>query len=134
MKRFFKRLRIKLYISIVKTMSPKRQIFTDSEIKSAAICRKLITHKDSKFLIAPLSHKRYVRNEPLGMFIVLSDNRINITNHIYNYDITVPYYISNKLIKMFDKKVESYRLKFESEMKGQVQHSLSTILKKISES
>jgi hypothetical protein len=102
-----------------------------NEIKSSAICRRLISHPDSKFLIAPLSNKRYIKNDPLGMFIVLSDNQINITNHVYNYDVNVSSVISNKLDTMFDKKVESLRLSFELEMRSQIKHSLTTILEKL---
>jgi hypothetical protein len=102
-----------------------------NEIKSSAICRRLISHPDSKFLIAPLSNKRYIKNDPLGMFIVLSDNQINITNHVYNYDVNVSSVISNKLDTMFDNKVESLRLSFELEMKSQIKHSLTTILEKL---
>lgn len=134
MKRFFKRLKIKTYIQIVKLFTIQPKNLTDSEIKASAICRKLITNNDSKFLIAPLSGKRYIKNEPLGMFIVLSDKQINITNHIYNYDISVSLFTSDKLKRMFNKKVEESRLKFESDMTSQVQHSLSTILKKVSDS
>ena len=132
MKRFLKRLRIKLYSKIKRASTPGRNEYTESEMKSAAICRRLINHSDSTFLIAPLSNKRYVRNESLGMFLILSDNRINITNHIYNYDISVPTPLSDKLQKMFDNKVEGSRLNFEKEMHSQIQHSLTTILEKLS--
>jgi hypothetical protein len=132
MKRFLKRLRIKMYALAKRTLTPSRRDFTDSEIRSAAICRKLINHPDSIFLIAPLSHKRYIKNEPLGMFVILSDGKLNITNHVYNYDVMVPSVLSDKLCNMFDTKVESSRQKFESEMHGQIQHSLKTILDKLS--
>jgi hypothetical protein len=103
----------------------------ENEKKSSAICRKLISHPNSQFLIAPLSHKRYIRNEPLGMFIVLSDNRINITNHVYNYDVNLTPIVGDKLNDMFDKKVDSQRLEFETEIKSQIRHSLTTILDKL---
>jgi len=131
MKRFFKRLRIKLYLFVIRFFNPKYKEYNDNEIKSSAICRKLINNPDSIFLIAPLSNKRYIRNEKLGMFIVLSDNRINITNHIYNYDIMVPSPLSDKLCRMFDSKVEESREKFEAGMRSQIQHSLLTILQKL---
>jgi ABC-type transporter Mla maintaining outer membrane lipid asymmetry ATPase subunit MlaF len=102
-----------------------------NEVKSSAICRKLISHPDSTFLIAPLSHKRYIKNDSLGMFIVLSNSRINITNHVYNYDVSLTHTISDKLNNMFDKKVESLRLEFETEIKSQIKHSLTTILGKL---
>ena len=131
MKRFLKRLRIKLYSFIKRNLTPGSIELVDSEIKSSAICRKLINHPDSTFLIAPLSQKRYVKNESLGMFIILSDNRINITNHVYNYDIMVPSSLLDKLNTMFDNKVEDSRQKFESEMRNQIRHSLTTILQKL---
>jgi hypothetical protein len=102
-----------------------------NEIKSSAICRKLISHPDSTFLIAPLSQKRYIKNDSLGIFIVLSNNRINITNHVYNYDVNLNQTISDKLNGIFDKKVEALRLEFETEIKSQIKHSLTTILGKL---
>lgn len=132
MGRFFKRLKIKLFLLAKNAFNPSRKEFTDSEIKSAAICRKLINHKDSIFLIAPLSNKRYIKNEHLGMFIILVESRINITNHIYNYDVMVPSALSDKLCAMFDNKVEQSRIEFETEMHSQIQHSLTTILQKLS--
>jgi hypothetical protein len=89
MKKFFKKLWIKIFLKVLNRVSPTVE-FDENEKTSASICRKLINHQDSKFLIAPLSQKRYIKNETLQMFVVLQDDRINITNHIYNYDITVP--------------------------------------------
>lgn len=129
--KFTKKLRIKFYSFVKRLSTPGRKEYSESEMKSAAICRRLINRPDSIFLIAPLSNKRYIKNEGLGMFVILSDNRINITNHIYNYDISVPTPLSDKLCKMFDGKVEISRQKFETEMHGQIQHSLSTILTKL---
>lgn len=130
-KRFFKRMGLKLYLRFKSISRTNMSSIDENEVKSSAICRKLISHPDSTFLIAPLSHKRYIRNEPLGMFIVLSDKRINITNHVYNYDVNLSDIISDKLNKMFDYKVESQRLSFETEIKSQIKHSLTTILGKL---
>ena len=130
-KRFFRRMGLKLYSRFKSISRTKMSLVDENEIKSSAICRRLISHPDSTFLIAPLSHKRYIRNEPLGMFIVLSDKRINITNHVYNYDVNLSDVVADKLNDMFDNKVESQRLLFESEIKSQIKHSLTTILGKL---
>lgn len=130
-KRFFRRMGLKLYIRFKSISRTKMSLVDENEIKSSAICRRLISHPDSTFLIAPLSHKRYIRNEPLGMFIVLSNKRINITNHVYNYDVNLSDVVADKLNDMFDNKVESQRLLFESEIKSQIKHSLTTILGKL---
>lgn len=131
MKHFFKKTKLKFYLKLRSITRTNMSSVDKNEVKSSAICRKLISHPDSKFLIAPLSHKRYIKNDPLGMFIVLSDNRINIINHVYNYDVNVSSTISDKLDTMFDNKVESLRLSFELEMKSQIKHSLTTILEKL---
>lgn len=130
-KRFFKRMGLKLYLKFKSISRTDMSLIDENEIKSSAICRRLISHPDSTFLIAPLSQKRYIRNEALGMFIVLTNKRINITNHVYNYDVNLSDVIADKLNDMFDDKVESQRLSFESEIKGQIKHSLTTILNKL---
>jgi hypothetical protein len=130
MKKFFKKLWIRFVIRTSKKLSQELEILDDNERLSSAICRNLIKHPESTFLIAPLSHKRYIRNEVLQMFIILQDDRMNITNHIYNYDISLRQDTSERLNRIFDHKVEESRSKFESEMKSQIRHSLHLILKK----
>jgi hypothetical protein len=39
--------------------------------------------------------------------------------------------VGDKLNDMFDKKVDSQRLEFETEIKSQIRHSLTTILDKL---
>lgn len=131
MRHFFRKTRLKIYLKFRGITRINMSSVDKNEIKSSAICRRLISHPDSKFLIAPLSHKRYIKNDPLGMFIVLSNNRINITNHIYNYDVNLSPSISDKLNDMFDNKVELLRQTFETEIKSQIKHSLTTILEKL---
>lgn len=129
MKRLLKKIGIKIYKLFKRN---KRKDVSENEIKAAAICRKLINHPQSKFLIAPVSNKRYIRNEKLRMFIVISDNKIRIVNHVYSYDIVIIESEYQRLEKMFDNKVESMRLKFEEEINSQIEVSLTTIIKKLS--
>lgn len=131
MKKFLKKLWMRFSIHVTKKLSQEIENLDENERLSSAICRNLIKHPESTFLIAPLSHKRYIRNESLQMFIILQDDRMNITNHIYNYDILLRKDTSERLNRIFDYRVEESRSKFESEMKSQVRHSLHSILKKI---
>ena len=131
MKKFFKRLWMRFSVRVSKKLSQEIETLEENERLSSAICRNLIKHPESTFLIAPLSHKRYIRNESLQMFIILQDDRMNITNHIYNYDILLRKDTSERLNRIFDYRVEESRSKFEAEMKSQVRHSLHIILKKI---
>ena len=127
----FKKLGLKIYIFYNRMFTRKKRDYTINEVKSSAIFRKLITHPNSTFLIAPLSHKRYIKNELLGIFIVLSTSRLNITNHVYNYDIDINEDLALRLQSMFDEKVELTRLELEKEMQSQIQHSLLKILDKL---
>ena len=130
-KHLFKRLGLRIYIYYHRMFTRNRSSYTHNEIKSSAIFRKLVNHPGSTFLIAPLSLKRYIKNEKLGIFILLSDLRLNITNHIYNYDIDINEDLSKRLQSMFDKKVELVRMELETEMQSQIQHSLLKILDKL---
>lgn len=132
MTKFFKKLWLRIFIRTSKIIHPPLETLEENEKLASAICRTLIKHPESTFLIAPLSQKRYIRNEVMQMFIILQDDRMNITNHIYNYDILLTKETSERLNRIFDHKVEEARSKFEKEMKSQVRHSLFSILEKLS--
>jgi len=104
---------------------------TGYETKAMAICRKLISHPNSKFTIAPLSQKRYIVNKSLGLFIIIDENKVEITNHVYHYVITLSFSDSLKIIKAFNDKVECERSQYESEIKSNIQNTLNKILDKI---
>jgi hypothetical protein len=126
-----KKLFLRIYLSYKKIGYRSRKKYTSNEIKSSAIFRKLINHPNSTFLNAPLSNKRYIKNEKLSIFVVLSDFKLIIINHVYSYDIDVNVELSRRLESTFDKKVEHLRLSLEHEMKSQIQHSLVNILDKL---
>lgn len=60
---------------------------TKNEKICKSICLKMIKHKSSKFLLSPISKKRYIKNDELEMFIVLNDKQVKITNSKYHYDV-----------------------------------------------
>ena len=130
-----RRLRKKINYKIVKFFrnltSNDRPILEDNERICASVCRKLINHPSSKFLIAPLSMKRYIKNSELELFIVLQDRQISITNHVYHYDVVISNRNWERVTTMYDNKTEKIRQEFENEMSSQIKHSLSTILSKL---
>lgn len=105
----------------------------DYEKMSSAICRKLMSRSDTKFSIAPLSEKRYIINEKLGMFIVLEPygRTAELTNHVYHYSVKMTEKTFKNISHIFDHKVEAIRLKYENEIREQIQHSLHNVLDKI---
>lgn len=132
LRRKLKRLKLRIYlwekgISWLKT--PEDVL--GYERTCMAICRKLITHNESKYTIAPLSEKRYIINKYLDIFVVIVENRVEITNHVYHYIIKLSEKDITKLKKQFDAKVEQIRLEYESDIKSQINNTLSTILNKV---
>jgi hypothetical protein len=122
----------KIYLYLKNKFDPPKQI-SDEEKFCYDICKKLINDPISKLTIAPVSNKRYIKNDESNMFIVISDNSIMLINHVYSYNIYCDYnenYI--ELIKMFDNEVEKKRLELENEIKSNIQHSLKKILESLS--
>jgi len=105
---------------------------TSYEQKATSIFRKMLRHELSKFTIAPLSGKKYIVNQDLGIFIVIDDSFLEITNHIYHYEIKLQYSNSTKLHKLFNTRVEEDALSYEKEIKSNIKMSLDTILTKVS--
>jgi hypothetical protein len=132
MKRLIKRLRIRFKLWLRKTnfIATYREV-SGYETKAMAICRKLISHPNSKFTIAPLSQKKYIVNKPLGLFIIIDYTKVEITNHVYHYVINLSNNDALKIIKVFNDKVERERNEYEAEIKSNIQNTLNNILDKI---
>ena len=96
------------------------------------ICVKLISHKDSDFMIAPMSNKRYIINESLNLFIILDFGRIEITNHVFNYNIRLSQRDWQRIVYIFDTETEKRRTEMEQEVNSQIKNSLYTVLERIS--
>ena len=131
-RRMFLRMLVKLKIwgrnhYLIKTYAANNGY----EKKAMGICRKLINNEGSKFTIAPLSQKRYIVNKPLGLFIIIDYNKVEITNHIYHYVIHLNNNDASRIIRSFNDKVENERIEYETEIKSNIQNTLNKILDKI---
>lgn len=128
-----KRLRV-AFIKLERsnTLFKTEHPISDYEKTCAAICRRVINNEHSKFSIAPLSDKKYVINEPLGIFVVIQDTKLEITNHVYHYEVNLNNTTSRRIHKMFDNKTEKIRLDYENQIRSQISNSLQSILKKVS--
>jgi hypothetical protein len=137
MRNFLKRLVKRTYVRILligrNSFTKESDKLTENDKICKAICYKLIKHSSSKFLIAPRSGKRYIKNDVLNIFLILDDRKITITNHVYHYDVTLPERDFERISRMYDDKTELIRETYESDMMSQIVYSLSTILKNVSE-
>jgi len=134
-KRFLSRLKIKFYIWSKKSSGivPTYQDETLSYEKTCfKICLKIIQHRDTEFMIAPMSDKRYLKNDTLGIFITMSDHRVEITNHVYNYNVKLNGRDWQRLTYIFDIETDKRRLDYENEVNSQITNSLHSILERVS--
>jgi hypothetical protein len=134
-KRFLSRLKLKFYIWSKRSSSfiPTYQNEVLSYEKTCfKICLKIIQHKDTEFMIAPMSDKRYLKNDDMKIFITMTDRRVEITNHVYNYNVKLHDRDWERLIYIFDLEADKRRLNYEGEVNSQITNSLHNILERVS--
>ena len=134
-KRFLCRLKLKFYIWSKKssTIIPTYQNEIISYEKTCfKICLKIIQHKNTEFMIAPMSDKRYLKNDDMKIFITMTDRRVEITNHVYNYNVKLHDRDWERLTYIFDLEADKRRLNYEGEVNSQITNSLHNILERIS--
>jgi hypothetical protein len=131
LKRWLKKLYVKSVIWLAKKSNYKSIHIDENARICSTICRKLINNPDSKFLIAPISGKRYIKNSKLGLFVILDGGKISVTNHVYHYDVVLNFKEWERLSRMYDNRTERERQTYENEITSQIEYSLSTILTKI---
>lgn len=130
-KRIVKRIYIKWLQWNRNSATKEDKKVSDTQKMCMSIARSLITHPESKFLMAPLSGKRYIKNAQLDLFCILDHGTISITNHVYHYDVVVNNRNWDRLSKMYDGKVETIRQEYEDQIMSQISHSLENIIKKV---
>lgn len=135
-KRFFKRLKLKFYIATVKGKgffpTETKEEISPYEKTCFLICLKMIKHINTKFMIAPVSNKRYLENKEMDIFITMLDGRIDLTNHIYHYDVKLAKRDWERIIYIFDVEAEKRRVQHEEKVNSQIKNSLHTVLERIS--
>ena len=129
--RFYKRFKVYL-----EKLNRKSTMKTHEEVElhektAFKICVKVISHKDSDFMIAPMSNKRYILNETLNLFIIIDYGKVEITNHVFHYDVKLTSRDFDRVIYLYDNETERRRNKSEMEVKSIIKNSLEKVLEKI---
>ena len=128
-KRLFQKLAIKVYsmANQNKNSIPKNEY----ETECVAICKNLISKRDTSLLISPISGKRYIKSDDNQIFIIIEPKQLTIVNHQYSYNIDIWGKPFERISKMFDIEVEKRREKMENEIRSNVKHSLTNIYKNL---
>lgn len=136
MKKFFKRLykRFKVRLSkIGRSSAMKTYEEVELHEKTAfKICLKLISDKDSDFMIAPMSQKRFIINEKLNLFIIIDFGRVEITNHVFHYDVRLSNRDYERITYLYDTETENRRVKTEVTIKSNIKNTLEKVYEAIS--
>ena len=113
-KRFYKRTSLKIAKVLNSNLSDSKM---DPEVsKLYGIVRAMCNNKNTKFLIAPVSHTYYLENKPLHYFVVLDESGIRITNHKFFITKSLTGTESNKIIGYARSRIEILRKDMEREI------------------
>jgi hypothetical protein len=131
-RRQFKKIRL-IFAKIKRgsDLLPSNREVSEYEGITEAIVRKMINHKDSVFTIAPLSGKKYIINKTLDIFVIMEDSKIEITNHVYHYVVSLDRRRIEKLNDFYNRKVDSQRLEYERQIISQISNTLHDIFDKV---
>ena len=128
---YIPKLMYKIYLYLQDKFDPKPPI-TEEEKFCLKIVKKLIENESSVLTLAPLSQKRFIKNDELRMFIMIENRVINIVNHIYSYTLVIEDIDAYKeIISEFDNKLDTKRISLETEFRMNIQNSLKNILESI---
>ena len=95
------------------------------------IGRKLLNKKDTELIYAPVSEKKIIKNERLGIYLTLQNQQAFVTNHVYHYSIIMDARTWERINYLFNNEIERRRKSYENVIHSQINCSLSDILKKI---
>lgn len=123
-----KRAKQRTYIKYKSTFDPSFRTQADAQQTSAyLICKRLIEKEGTSLLMAPLSGKRYIKQDDGNLFIIIGHDSIQIINHVYSYTIPMSGHTLIKTMDVFDNKLEKERTQLEFDVKSNIQKSLNQI-------
>ncbi len=125
----FRRMIQKAYIEVHRKTSLPKDLKSPYHNECVGICRKMLESKETVLLIAPISSKRYMKNEKYGIYIIFHGRTIEVVNHVYNYTVSLDDKTWETLMEEFNYELEDRRKGFEDEINTNIKYSLKTILK-----
>lgn len=121
----------KKYINLIRLTQFQNNTVSEYEKDCISICKKLINKEESILMAAPISNKKFIKNEENDIYVILDSYNVQVINHIYSYNV----YLSEKswdyLISYFNNEIEKRRMEFEKEITSNIKHSLQNILIKL---
>lgn len=122
-----KRLIQSTVLKTIKSLDYGREKRSSYEMECLIICKKMILRPESVLLLTPLTHKRYIKNDTLSIFITIDGGIVNVINHKYSYLVPMSDRSINEINDIFNTTVENQRKKMEDEITSNIKHSLRDI-------
>ena len=122
-----KRLIQSTVLKTIKSLDYGREKRSSYEMECLIICKKMISRPESVLLLTPLTHKRYIKNDTLSIFITIDGGIVNVINHKYSYLVPMSDRSINEINNIFNTTVENQRKKMEDEITSNIKHSLRDI-------
>lgn len=127
LRRIYKRFKVRLS-KVGRSSALKTYEEVELHEKTAfKICVKLISHKDSDFMIAPMSNKRFIINDSLNLFIIIDYGRVEITNHVFHYDVKLSTRDYERITYLYDTETEKRRTDTERTVKKNIKNTLDKV-------
>jgi hypothetical protein len=120
-----------MVLKTIKSMDYAREKRSSYEMECLLICKKMIQRSDSTLLLTPITHKRYIKNDTLSIFITIDGGLVNVINHKYSYIVPMSDRSMNEINNLFNNTVENQRKKMEDEITSNIKHSLRDISKSL---
>lgn len=133
MKKYFRKINLKLRKRWERFNSTPDLPLTQIHTSSASIFRVALSDADSKLMLMPISNKRIIKLEKMGLFIKIEKYSISITNKDYNYITELPITLYEKLSEMFDNKLDNFYNNEEIQINNHVEKGIANILKSLTE-
>lgn len=132
MSRFFRNLKVK-FRKKWKALndSPNAYPITKVHQIAASIFRISLKDSNAELILMPVTNVRIIKLERKGLYIKLERYSMSVTNHKYNYITEVPYDVYEKLVKMFDRKLEDTHEAEERQMISQLEVGIENVLKSL---
>jgi hypothetical protein len=128
----FKRVLQKISIEIYKKSDIRRVVKSENANEFLIICQKAIEKPESELIVSPLTSKMYVKNDELGIMIIMQLKNIQVINHIYSYNMVVDEYTWRDILDIFNNEKERRCLDLEKKGKSNIKHSLKNIITNLS--
>lgn len=123
----------RLFLKLIKLFNCTGAQISCEERALMIIVNKLLASNGSEPLMAPTMNKVYVRSDDRSIFVVIDfdTNDASVINHHFGYDIKISERVARSISDRFVAEVEKRRTDMENEYRGNIQYSLSSVIKKL---